>query len=286
MASRNIPALLAIRLADEADLFVAPEHHVTFSGRLYGGQLLGQALAAAAATMPGRPAGSLHAYFLRGGQPDKPLHYRVARIRDGRVFANRRVEALQDGYTIFTMDCTFRTPEPGWAHQQPMPDVPDPEQLEDILVHSRALDPALPERVTGHFAGTNPIELRPVAGAAALSRQSGTRRLAWLRVPSLAGVQDPLAHQIALAWLSDYWINTAALVPHRHPLPGPDIFLTSIDHALWFHRPARLDDWLLYDTDSPSASGGTGLTRGSLYDRDGHLVASVMQEILQRGQTT
>ena len=284
---QSVPELLSVNLVASSprEVFEAPHNQKTFYGTLYGGQILGQALAAAAATVPGRPANSLHAYFLRGGQPDKPVRYHVEHIRDGRAFANRRVEAVQDGRAIFTMDCAFRVPEPGWEHQTPMPDVPPPEQLEDIRTFSRAIDPELPERITGHFAGANPIELRPVSGAAALARQTGTRRQAWLRVPSLAGQEDPILHQVVLAWMSDFWISGAALVPHRHPLPGGELLLASIDHAIWFHRPARADDWLLYDTDSPSAFAGTGLTRGSIYDKSGRLVATVMQEILQRDRS-
>lgn len=261
--------------------FVAVDNQETFYGSLFGGQLLGQAAAAAGATAPGRLLHSLHAYFLKPGRADRPVRYCVEHVREGRAFAHRRVTADQDG-VIFTMNCVFRMGETGWHHQAAMPDVPPPEDLASIRDIVRIRDPGLAARIIGHFAGANPIDLRPIDADAALCRQSDTRRQAWLRIPSLSTCHDPIVHRAAMAWLSDFWISSAALIVHRHPLPGNDVLLASIDHALWFFGPVRADEWLLFDADSPVAAEGTGLSRSSIYDRRGRLVASVVQDILQR----
>jgi acyl-CoA thioesterase-2 len=276
---------LDVEPSAEIARFEASAGSPTFYGTLFGGQLLGQAVAAALASAPGRVMHSLHAYFLAAGRPHKPVRYRVESIRDGRSFAHRRVTAYQDE-DLLTMTCVLQQgSQESFSHQRPMPKVPPAEDLVDIKVLARGIDPELPSRIVGHFAGDNPIDLRPIDGALALEQQGRAPWRAWIRIPSLAGCDSEETHQAALAWLSDFWISSAALIPHRAPLPGPDIRLASIDHALWFHGPVTTSDWLLYDADSPAAGQGTGLTRGSLFDRRGKLVASVTQDILQRLST-
>lgn len=261
--------------------FVGCQNQGNAYGTLFGGQLLGQAVLAASETVPDRHIHSLHAYFLASGVIDRPVRYQVELGREGRSFAHRRVTASQDT-AIFSMNCSFRSSETGWQHQTPMPDAPAPEDLEEMTEIVARRDPALLDQLISHFAGKNPISLRPVQGNFALERQSTTRRQAWMRIPLLADTDNQSMHRAGLAWLSDYWVSSAALVLHRHPLPGPDILLASIDHALWIHRPVRVDDWLFFDADSPVAQDGTALVRGQIYDRSGALIANVAQEVLQR----
>ena len=260
--------------------FIAQHNQGNAYGSLFGGQILGQAVLAASSTVPDRDIHSLHAYFLAPGTVKKPVRYHVEHTRQGRSFVNRTVVASQD-HAICTMSCSFRLPEAGWRHQAPMPEAPQPEELEDIVDIVRRRDPSLPAQLVSHFAGDNPIELRPVSGQAALEVQEDTSRRSWMRVPSLAG-SDQVLHRAALAWLSDYWISSAGLVLHRHPLPGPDILLASIDHSLWIYRAVQVDEWLFCDADSPWAGDGTALVRANFYNRRGELVASAAQEVLQR----
>ncbi|WP_246331617.1 acyl-CoA thioesterase [Sphingomonas chungangi] len=261
--------------------FVGCQNQGNAYGTLFGGQLLGQAVLAASETVPDRLIHSVHAYFLAPGVIDRPVRYQVENGREGRSFAHRRVTASQDT-AIFSMNCSFRSAEIGWQHQTPMPDVPPPEDLEEITAIVARRDPGLLDQWISHFAGNNPIDLRPVRSDLALERQSTTRRQTWVRIPLLSGTDDQAIHRAGLAWLSDYWVSSAGLVLHRHPLPGPDVLLASIDHALWIHRPVRVDDWLLFDADSPVAQDGTALVRGQIYDRSGALIANVAQELLQR----
>lgn len=237
--------------------------------RVFGGQVAGQALVAAGRTVdPERHVHSLHAYFLRPGDTTVPIVYHVDRIRDGRSFTTRRVVASQRGKAIFHLSASFQVLEPGFEHQRPMPAAPHPDELE-------RLSSELPEEgdQTGYIAGYSAIDLRRVAGPDDRCQQ------AWFRITEHLPDQ-PLAHVCAAAYASDLTLLGAALRPHDFSPGG--IQGASLDHAMWFHRPFRADDWLLYDQESPSASGARGLAIGYLHTAAGDLVATVVQEGLMR----
>lgn len=250
--------------------------------RVFGGQVIGQALVAAVRTVENRPPHSLHAYFLLPGDPKVPIIYDVDRIRDGKSFTTRRVTARQHGHPIFSMLVSFHTDEPGLEHQAKMPDVPPPEELpSDAEMRARLL-PTLPEPVRRYYERERPIELRPVE----LDRYRGTKYPdgqfnLWIR--TTRPLPDwPAIHQCALAYASDMTLLDAAMVRHGRSLFGKEFMAASLDHALWLHRPFRADDWLLYAQDSPNLQGSRGFARGLIFTRDGKLVASVAQEGLVR----
>jgi len=252
------------------------------NGVLYGGQVIAQAQAAAGATVRSElRCHSLHGYFLRGGDCDRPVIYQVDKTRDGRSFSTRRVTALQNGVPILHMECSFHTGEEGFEHQLTAPAVPQPEDLPTM----NELIAAEPERL-GAYARycsekSGPIDFKLVDWRQLVERLDEPVRRIWLRAPAAAGSDDPAVHQQILTYLSDFWLSGVAMNIHAVAVPGR-FYISSLDHALWFHRPAKADEWLLYDTESPSASSGRGLSRGSLYDRSGVLVATVMQEALIR----
>jgi len=249
--------------------------------RVFGGQVIGQALVAALRTVEGRPAHSMHAYFMLGGDPKVPIIYEVDRIRDGKSFTTRRVVAIQHGQAIFTTAVSFHADEPGFAHQTRMPDVPGPEQLpteEDV----KARLASMPEPVRRYFERERPIELRPVEYGRYLGGKSDDARFhVWIRATGRLP-DDPAIHQCVLAYASDLTLLDAALIPHGRSVFEKSIMAASLDHALWLHRPFRADDWLLYAQESPNLSGARGFARGLIFARDGTLVASVAQEGLLR----
>jgi len=250
--------------------------------RVFGGQVVGQALRAATHTVEGRFAHSLHAYFMRPGDPKIPIIYEVERTRNGRSFSTRRVIAIQHGKVIFTMGCSFHMEEPGFTHQIDMPKVPDPDDLpsENQLLN-QYID-KMPAQIRAYWKGERAIEVRPVDFSRYLSPQKAAPvQQAWLR-PTGPLPDDLAIHQCAIAFATDIALLDTALVPHGRTIFDPRLALASIDHALWFHKPARFDDWLLYSTDSPMTSGARGYTRGSLYTRSGQLIASSAQEGLIR----
>jgi acyl-CoA thioesterase-2 len=248
--------------------------------RVYGGQVLGQALVAATRTVaPSRICHSLHAYFLRPGDPRVPILYEVDRSRDGRSFSVRRVVALQEGKQIFILAASFQTVEQGYEHEFPMPDVPPPEALDDELEARRKNPDLMPEMLREWLTRARPFETRPVIIDPPGDRQPRPPYdNVWFRA---AGPVPEALTQALLAYASDASLLSTSLLPH-----GKSIFsnlqVASLDHAMWFHRPFRFDDWLLYAQDSPSASGARGFNRGAIYTRDGTLVASVAQEGLIR----
>jgi acyl-CoA thioesterase II len=253
--------------------------------RVFGGQVIGQALVAACRTvedLADRPPHSLHAYFLLAGDPKVPIIYEVDRIRDGRSFTTRRVVAIQRGRAIFSMSVSFHVSEPGLTHQATMPEVPGPEQLpSDADIRDRVL-PMMPDAVRRYYERERPIELRPVEFERYLGRKYPDGRFhVWIRTTAPLPAA-PAIHQCALAYASDMMLLDAALIPHGRTVFEKTIMATSLDHALWFHRPFRADEWLLYAQDSPSASSGRGFSRGLIFTRDGVLVASVAQEGLVR----
>ncbi|HWV58539.1 MAG TPA: acyl-CoA thioesterase II [Longimicrobiales bacterium] len=253
------------------------------SGRVFGGQVLAQALVAARHTVEGeRNAHSLHGYFILPGDLDAPIIYFVDRLRDGRSFTTRRVTAIQHGRAIFNLHVSFQVTEPGVEHQIDPPDVPPPEQLpSEPAMDLRASDrvPA-PGRMA--YAGTRPIDFRAVEQI----DPSGTRRHppvrhAWFR--TIGRIPDDLLyHQAVLAYASDYTLLATALLPHGLSFQQPNLQMATLDHAVWYHRPARVDEWLLYEMSSPAAANARAFTRGTIYTRDGQLVASVAQEGLLR----
>jgi acyl-CoA thioesterase II len=252
------------------------------SPQVFGGQVLGQALTAANYTVDGRTAHSLHAYFLRRGDVTAPIVYDVDRARDGRTFSNRRVVAIQHGRPIFNMTASFQAAESGLEHQIPMPDVPGPDGLADQHeISARAVE-QMPTKLRRYLTQERPFLFRPVEPIDLLSPQkTEPRRHVWLKTVDHVG-DDPKLHRNLLAYVSDYQLLATAMLPHGVRFEHGNVQMASLDHALWFHRPFRVDDWLLYALDSPIATGARGLARGHFFTRDGRLVASTAQEGLIR----
>ena len=253
-------------------------------GRGFGGQVLGQALSAAEQTVPeGRTVHSFHGYFLRPGDAQKPIVYDVERIRDGRGFTTRRVVAIQDGRPIYSMGSSFQADEPGYDHQDPMPlDVPAPEALTSELELARANADRIPLMMRAQAVADRPIEIRAVEPFNVLRpKVAEPRARYWYRAAGSLP-DEPHLHQYLLAYASDFQFLGTSLRPHGRSWLSPGMHVASLDHAMWFHRPFRFDDWLLYVIDSPSASGARGLVRGQFFTRDGVLVASTAQEGLIR----
>ena len=252
------------------------------SPQVFGGQVLGQALGAAYATVSQRQVHSLHAYFLRRGDFNAPIVYQVDRSRDGGSFSSRRVVAIQHGQQIFHMAASFQETEPGLEHQVQMPAVPPPDSLPDLrdLLDTEAA--ALPPAVR-RFAGRNsPFEFHVVQTLDYPDPRPAPPRLdVWFRAVDAAG-EDPRRHATLLAYVSDYHLVATSMLPHGYSLGSRGVTVASIDHAMWFHRPLRVDDWLLCSIESPVAAGGRGFARASIFRRDGVLVASTAQEGLMR----
>lgn len=251
--------------------------------RVYGGQVIGQALVAASRTVADdRQAHSLHGYFLRPGDTTVPILYKVDRIRDGRSFTTRRVVAIQHGRAIFNMSISFQVPEEGFDHQFDMPEAPPPESLPDEReLRAQWADRLPPERTEG-FTRDRPIDVRPVDPVDPFEPEPREpRQLCWMKCRDPLP-DDPRLHQCVLAYLSDWSLLDTGTLPHGVSFLQDDMQMASLDHAMWFHRPFRADEWLLYVQDSPSASGARGLNRGLIYRRDGVLVASAAQEGLMR----
>ncbi|MCA3564007.1 MAG: acyl-CoA thioesterase II [Methylocystis sp.] len=259
--------------------------------RIFGGLVISQALIAAMRTVDDalRPH-SLHAYFILSGDPALPIDYAVDRLRDGRSFATRQVVARQNNAAIFTLSASFHRSEAGYDHQQPMPDVPQPEILlpekELVARFASQISPSLQR----YFLRERPIELRPVSlkrylgeGLSAAERANPVQYV-WFRAAE-ALPDDPRLHIALLAYASDMTLVDTALIAHGRSVFDPDIQGASLDHAMWFHRDFRLDDWLLYAQDSPSTSHALGLARGLIFTRGGKLIASVAQEGLLRQKT-
>ena len=250
--------------------------------RVFGGQVIGQALVAACRTVEERRSHSLHAYFLRPGDPTVPIVYEVERLRDGGSFSTRRVKAVQHGQAIFAMSASFQRDEPGLDHQAPMPDVPKPEELPSEAEIEARVMPRMPDPVRAYYERERPIELRPVEYTRYLSRAPLEPAFnVWIRATGRLP-DDPAVHRCVLAYASDMTLLDASLIAHGRTVFERSIQAASLDHALWFHRPFRADEWLLYAQDSTSASGARGFSRGLIFARDGTLVASVAQEGLIR----
>jgi len=252
-------------------------------GRLFGGHVLAQALSSASRTVPQKwLVHSLHAYFLRPGAVDAQVLYEVDRIRDGRSFSTRRVVARQRGEVILNLSASFHREEQGFEHQLTMPDVPGPDELRSELDLRREVIDRIPEEFHERWLQERPIDTRPVEAADYLKPEPREPvRHVWFRTRNSVP-DDPALHRWLLAYASDFPLLGTALLPHGVPFVGHRLQVASLDHAMWFHRDFRVDDWLLYAMDSPSASNAVGLMRGSIFDRDGVMVASVAQEGLIR----
>lgn len=252
------------------------------SPQVFGGQVLGQALAAACATVEGRDVHSFHAYFIRRGDFNLPIVYEVDRARDGGHFSTRRVVAIQNGEQIFNMGASFQSTEAGLDHQFTAPAVPAPEGLRDLQALVRESISYVPEAVRNIMSKRRPFEFRPVQPTDYRNPQKRPPyNNVWFRAVGMLPDNEAL-HRALLAYVSDYALLETALLPHAPRPPSAPLVMASLDHAMWFHRPVRVDDWLLYCTDSPSASGARGFARGSVFSRDGRLVASTAQEGLMR----
>ena len=256
--------------------------------RTFGGLVVAQALVAAEQTVDGRPAHALHGSFLRPGDPETPINYDVERLRDGGSFSTRRCVASQHGKSIFALSASFHQSEgDAFDHAHPMPKVPAPEALPSFR---DIRDPALatvPISLRAYLERESPMELRPVDLARFSSSgrvPSSDRQDIWMKASGRLP-DDPAIHRAVLAYMSDMTLLDTALARHGRSVFEPDLQAASLDHAIWFHRPVRADEWLLYSEDSPSASGARGFTRGTIYARDGILAASTAQEGLIRDRS-
>ncbi|GAB2672971.1 acyl-CoA thioesterase [Barrientosiimonas humi] len=271
--------------SDHVDIFVGrsqPQPH----GRVFGGQVLAQCVVAAGRTVEGLQDGtgsrhvhSLHGYFLRAGDSMQPIRFAVERMRDGRSFSARRVHALQNGKVIMSMILSFQEAAGGLDHQAAMPAAPDPERLPTVAQEIGDID----HPVARHWAYRRAVDVRHVENSIYLApgQQAAANQNVWLKVRDQMP-DDPLLHAAALAYASDYTLLEAVLRRHRMAWSDPRLRAASLDHAMWFHRPVRVDDWVLYQQESPSASGGRGLGIGKMFASDGTLVATVAQEGMLR----
>ena len=248
-------------------------------GRVYGGQVLAQSVVAASRTLPPeRTPHSMHGYFLRPGDARQGITFSVDRIHDGRSFSTRRTQAYQAGVPIFSMIASFQDEDPGLEHQAPMPSgYPDPDELPDVESEIVRAHPH-----SGRIFRERPVDVRHVPSPIYVEVDEPVAQQAvWLRVKR-ALPTDPGVHRAALAYLSDMTIQESIMRAHGIAWNTPGLKVASLDHAMWWHRPARVDEWLLYVQESPSARGGRGLSNGRIYSRDGALVASVAQEVMVR----
>ncbi len=278
----NLLDLLELEKIEE-NLFRGRSQDLGFPA-VFGGQVLGQALSAASRTVPReRSAHSLHAYFLRPGDATHPIVYQVDPIRDGGSFTTRRVVAIQHGRAIFSMSASFQLDEEGVSHQAEAPaGVPGPETLRSELELARAVADRIPEPLRAKFICDKAIEIRPVDPINPFDpKPRAPRKYHWLRAAG-AMPDDPAVHKYLLAYASDFGFVGTSMLPHALSFWDPTMQIASIDHAMWFHRDFRMDQWLLYAMDSPSASHSRGLNRGMIFTQDGVLVASVAQEGLIR----
>lgn len=253
------------------------------TNRVFGGQVLGQALAAANYTVDHRVVHSLHAYFLRKGDHTSPIIYEVDRQRDGRSYSSRRVVAIQHGRPILNMAASFQVPEEGLDHQASMPQVPAPEALKDVTEYRKQLEEKVDEfKLPRYLMHERPFEFRPVQLPQFIDQEPREPRAnIWFRTTDALPDNDDL-HRNILAYVSDYYLIGTATRPHGTSVFDPNLQLASLDHALWFQRPFRIDEWLLYSIESPSAAGARGISRGLIYRQDGALVAVVAQEGVMR----
>lgn len=256
------------------------------SGRIYGGQVLAQALVAAQRTVDEeRAVHSMHGYFILAGDLEVPVVYFVDRLRDGGSFTTRRVTAIQHGKAIFNLSASFHRREPGPEHDAEMAAAPEPESLRSEVEIIREHADQIPPELRPVLTQDRPLDIRPVDGEGPYqTERRPPRRSYWVRADGSVG-EEALHHQAVLAYASDYGLVVAALRPHGIDHRDPGYMVASLDHSIWFHRPVRVDEWLLYVVESPVAAGARGFARGTYFTRDGQVVASVAQEGLVRPVT-
>lgn len=273
----DLLAMLALERIEEGH-FRGQSQDLGF-GAVFGGQVMGQALSAAYQTVsPERMVHSLHCYFLRPGDVRHPILYEVEHIRDGNTVSTRRVQAIQHGKSIFYLNASFQLEEPGLDHQDGMPQVQGPEGLRSEQEWAEQLKAFIPPFLHDKLLSEKPIEMRPVSFVNPLQAEPcSPNRYVWFKANGQMP-DDPAIHRYLLAYASDFNFLPTALQPHGVAFFDRDLQVATIDHAMWFHRDFRFDDWLLYAVDSPSASGGRGLVRGQFFNRQGKLVASTIQE--------
>lgn len=265
----------------EDNLFRGPSRDIG-TNRVYGGQVLGQAIKAAQYTVAGRAVHSLNAYFLREGDHNNPIIYNVELTRDGKSFSSRRVTAIQHGRPIFILSCSFQRPESGLEYQEQMPDVPAPEQLEDIQSYSSRFTGEVPDKLKWALTLAAPFDIRPVEPITLIyPEKSNPCRHIWIRTSDKLP-DEPELHHAIIAYISDFGLLDTNLLPHGMHITNTNLQIASLDHAMWFHRDLRMDEWVLYTCEGISASEARGLARGRFYTREGNLVASTMQEGLIR----
>ncbi len=282
---KNVQELIDLLTLEKIDtcLFRGQNYHTPWK-RVFGGQVLGQALNAVYQTVPeDRIAHSLHGYFILGGDVEKPVIYQVETLRDGGSFTTRRVTASQNGKAIFVMAASFQLKQGGFDHQTPMPDVAQPEGLKTEQEQAELIKDKAPERYQRiKNRGQNAIEFRPVEDLSLGNAVGGEDiRNVWMKMTEQKELSLPMQHQL-LAYASDYDLLISSLSPHRTKFSADKVFLASLDHAMWFHRSFDFNDWLLCVIDSPSASNSRGMGHGKIFDRQGRLVSTVMQEGLIR----
>lgn len=277
--NENLEAVIGLldleRLED--NLFRGQSHDIG-APQVFGGQILGQALSAAHRTVEARSPHALHAFFLRPGDFNQPVIYQVERSRDGRSYSNRRVVAIQHGNPILNLAASFQAGEEGMSHQAAMPEVDGPDGLTRSIDFQDSIIDRVPEKMRRLLAHRPPFEFRPIEPPKFIDPSAREPRKhiwmrAWDRLPN-----DPELHRNLLTYVSDYELLGTATLPHELDFTRRPVQMASIDHSLWFHRPFRVDDWLLYAFDSPSSHGGRGFSRGQIFTRAGELVASVAQE--------
>lgn len=273
----QLSALLSLETIEQG-LYRGQSQDLGFRA-LFGGQVMGQALSAAQATVDEqRYVHSLHSYFLRPGDASKAVVYEVESIRDGGSISTRRVRAIQNGHTIFYMTASFQQPEDGFEHQDAMPEVGGPDGVDSHADFIRKYQDYIPEQIREKFLAEKPIDLCPVEVFDWIKPEPMPAKChIWMRTNGKLP-DDPRIHQYMLAYASDFQFLPTALYPHGVSYWQPNFQIATIDHAMWFHRPFRFDDWLLYCVTSPSASSGRGLVSGKVFNRQGQLVASTMQE--------
>ena len=271
-----------IQLEQLDDNLFRGQNYVTPWGRVFGGQVLAQSIHAARVTVPeDRIVHSMHGYFILGGDPKQPIIYNVDRIRDGRSFTTRRVVGIQKGRAIFNMSASFQIEEKGFSHQIPMPDVPPPEEVATDKEWIEDYKKQLPDMYK-RYQIDRPIEFRPVEKFNPIyPKKERPFRHIWIKANGPIP-DDPLLQREILAYACDYNLMTTSLLPHRDRFKIQDMQMASLDHAMWFHGDVKVDEWLLYALDGPSASNSRGFSRGSFFNQKGELVASVVQEGLIR----
>ncbi|GAB7219650.1 acyl-CoA thioesterase II [Vibrio comitans] len=282
--SKPLNELLTLLQLEQLDLglFRGDSEHLGLP-QVYGGQVLGQALSASRYTVPSdRSVHSFHSYFLHPGDPDKSIIYDVENLRDGRSFSTRRVKAIQNGRPIFYLTASYHGEQPGFEHQNSMPDIPGPENFASEAELASKIAEFLPEPIRHTFCGEKAIEVRPVTVVNPLKpHKEEPKQYLWIKANGELP-ESQLIHQYILAYASDWGFLVTALHPHEVSLFTPKFQVATIDHSMWFHRPFKMDDWLLYAIESPTAANSRGLVRGEIFDRSGNMVASAVQEGVMR----